>query len=86
MWDTAKQGDLERLREQVNLKDQKTKACFADDKTAWLENTPLHLAVRFKQPAIVKVLMLEMGADASLPNAKGLSSLDYAAKISHEAT
>ena len=57
------------------------------DKTAWLENTILHLAVKSKQLEVVKVLVYEFNADVNAPNAKGLTPIDYCKKfVADEAT
>jgi ankyrin repeat protein len=81
VWDTCKAGNLERLRGQVNLSGAKGKSYFADDRTKWLENTPLHIAVKHLHYNLVKVLVYEMGANPSAPNGKGMTPIDYCKKF-----
>lgn len=56
------------------------------DRTPWLENTALHLAVKGKQLEVAKVLVYEFNADVLAENVKGSNCIDYCQKfISDEA-
>ena len=55
--------------------------------TAWLGNTPLHIAVKNKQLKAIKVLIWELKADNKIENNAGFSPKDYCKKfIKDEAT
>ena len=55
--------------------------------TAWLGNTPLHIAVKNKQLKAIKVLIWELKADNKIENKAGFSARDYCNKfIKDEAT
>lgn len=87
VWDAARSGNIERLKQKIGMNSQDTKAFTADSATPWLGNTPLHLAVRFKQLKAIKVLMWELNANAKLENKAKNSALDHCNKfIKDEAT
>jgi len=48
VWDAAKAGNVERLKQLIKLNDDDNKQFEVNVQTTWLGNTPLHIAVKNK--------------------------------------
>ena len=70
IWDAAKKGNCERLK-------QLAKSTDIEDKTPWLSNTALHIAVRSKQVKTVKTLVWDLKANVKSVNGMDLTPIDY---------
>lgn len=55
-----------------------------DERTIWLQNTPLHIAVKAKQVKAVKVLVWDLKASTKAENANKLTPFDYCKKFIKE--
>ena len=80
-WDAARIGNTERLKQLIGTSDKDTKPFTAMSETPWLQNTPLHVAVKHKQLKAIKVLIWELNSDAKQENKAKLSAKDYCKKF-----
>ena len=74
VWDSAKTGYVERLKQLV----AKTSV---DEQTAWNKNTPLHIAVKNSQIVAVKVLVWDLNANSRCQNANDQTPIAFCSKF-----
>ena len=55
-----------------------------DDRSPWLGNTPLHIAVKYKQIRTVKSLVWDLHADCEVKNKNGQTPIDLCKKFAKE--
>lgn len=70
IWDHCRMGETEKVKELLDLK-----TYTINEQTTSKKNTPLHLAIEFKQLKTIK-LLISLGADHKILNAQGKSPLE----------
>ena len=87
VWDAAKAGNVERLKQIISINDNDQKPYKVNAQTPWQGNTALHIAVKNKQLKVIKLLIWELNADNKIENNSGLNAIDFCKKfIKDEAT
>lgn len=72
IWDHCRMGETEKLKEQID-----SKKYSINEQTTIKKNTPLHIAIEFKQIKAIK-LLISLGADYKILNSQGKSPLESA--------
>lgn len=73
VWDYARDGNVRKLKQCID-----TGRFTRDQQTTFLQQTPLHFAVRAIQMEVMKTLIYDYRANPNVPNVQGKSALDLA--------